>query len=86
MVLAQVNIFGNRHFLSHALQFLKAYVKLSFSQKNFQLKSEILLMFSKLFHHGTLKVVIGIDDSYNNLLVSSNSVSEPSSILSDRDI
>ena len=26
-------------------------------------------------HHRTLKVVYGIDDSYNNLLLSSNSVS-----------
>ena len=34
-------------------------------------------MYSKIekFNHGTLKVVYGIDDSYNNLLLSSNPVS-----------
>ena len=34
-------------------------------------------LYSKIekFNHGTLKVVYGIDDSYNNLLLSSNSVS-----------
>ena len=38
--------------------------------------------------HRTLKVVYGIDDSYKDLLLSSNSVnsSEAPSILSDRDI
>ena len=36
-----------------------------------------LQLFSKIekIHHRTLKVVYGIDDSYNNLSVSSNSVS-----------
>ena len=38
-------------------------------------------------HHRTLKVVYGIDDSYNNLLLSRNiNSSEAPSILSDRDI
>ena len=34
-------------------------------------------LYSKIekFNHGTLKVVYGIDDSYNNLLLSSNPVS-----------
>ena len=39
-------------------------------------------------HHRTLKVIYGIDDSYSNLILSSNCVnsSKAPSILSDRDI
>ena len=71
---------SSEHIRKQTLPFTRASIfeslceALFFSKKTL-LRSEILLIFSKLFHYGTLKVVYGIDDSYNNLLLSSNSVS-----------